>query len=98
MMSSFPCLCGIFGIDRDGRLVAITELFDLRIVGHIHRLGGGRKPKAETEPGLLETLKEIVESAIRGDPEAFLLWVSRSQRHLVCALSSSAFVSQKCVK
>ena len=61
----------------------------------IRRLGGGRKPKAETEPGLSETLKEIVESAIRGDPEAFLLWVSRSQRHLVCALAERGFTASR---
>src|SRR3954454_23964088 len=40
------------------------------------RPGGGRKPAVETQPGLLEALSELVQSAIRGDPEAALLWVS----------------------
>src|SRR4051812_14659740 len=48
----------------------------------IRRPGGGRKPAVETQPGLLEALSELVQSAIRGDPEAALLWVSKSQRHL----------------
>jgi transposase len=64
----------------------------------IRRPGGGRKPKVETEPGLLEALGELVESAIRGDPEAALLWVSKSQRHLAGALAERGFTaSQKLV-
>ncbi len=64
----------------------------------IRRPGGGRKPKVETEPGLLEALTELVQSAIRGDPEAALLWVSKSQRHLARALAERGFTaSQKLV-
>ena len=64
----------------------------------IRRPGGGRKPKIETEPGLLEALATLVQSAIRGDPEAALLWVSKSQRHLVGALADLGFtVGQKLV-
>jgi hypothetical protein len=60
--------------------------------------GGGRKPKIETEPGLLEALEQLVQSAIRGDPKAALLWVSRSQPHLVQALAELGFTaSQKLV-
>ena len=44
----------------------------------IRRPGGGRKPAVATQPGLLEALSELVQSAIRGDPEAALLWVSKS--------------------
>lgn len=64
----------------------------------IRRLGGGRRPKIETEPGLLPALEELVASATRGDPEAALLWVSRSQRHLAGALAERGFTaSQKLV-
>jgi hypothetical protein len=64
----------------------------------IRRPGGGRKPKIETEPGLLEALGTLVQSAIRGDPEAALLWVSKSQRHLASALAELGFtVGQKLV-
>jgi hypothetical protein len=61
----------------------------------ICRPGGGRKP---TEPGLLEALARLVQSAIRSNPEAALLWVSKSQRHLVGALAGLGFtVGQKLV-
>ena len=55
--------------------------------GRIRRPGGGSKSKIETEPGLLDALEELVQSAIRGDPEAALRWVSRSQRRLFRALA-----------
>jgi hypothetical protein len=41
----------------------------------VRRQGGGGEPATETQPGLLETLNDLVQSAIRGDPEAALLWV-----------------------
>jgi Rhodopirellula transposase DDE domain len=59
----------------------------------IRRPGGGRKPAVETQPGLLEALGELVQSAIRGDPEAALLWVSKSQRHLARALTERGFAA-----
>ena len=62
-----------------------------QIPGRIRRASGGRKPKTQTEPGLLDALSELVQSAIRGDPEAALLWVSRSQRHLARALAERGF-------
>ena len=62
-----------------------------RLPGRVRRPGGGRKPKTETEPGLLDALSDLVQSAIRGDPEAALLWVSRSQRHLARALAERGF-------
>lgn len=66
--------------------------------GRIRRPGGGGKPKTETEPGLLEALEELVRSAIRGDPQAALLWVSRSQRQLARTLAERGFTaSQKLV-
>ena len=64
-----------------------------QIPGRIRRPGGGRKPKTETEPGLLGALSDLVQSAIRGDPEAALLWVSRSQRHLARALAERGFTA-----
>ena len=90
-------VCAATGVARStiGRGLAELRSADACSTGRIRRLGGGRKPKAETEPGLSETLKEIVESAIRGDPEAFLLWVSRSQRHLVCALAERGFTASR---
>lgn len=59
----------------------------------IRRPGGGRKPAVETQPGLLEALGELAQSAIRGDPEAALPWVSTSQRHLARALTERGFAA-----
>src|SRR3954466_2418413 len=68
-------------------------------IGHAIRRGGaGRKRETERQPGLLAALEGLIEDAIRGDPEAPLRWVSRSQRNLVEALREQGFrVSQKLV-
>ena len=87
------------GVARSTIGRGLAELRSTASLKHrIRRPGGGRRPKAETEPGLLAALEELVQSAIRGDPEAALLWVSRSQRHLAGALAERGFmVSQKLV-
>jgi hypothetical protein len=36
----------------------------------VRRRGGGGKPATETQPGILAALNELVQSSIRGDPEA----------------------------
>jgi hypothetical protein len=41
----------------------------------------------------LEALNELVQSSIRGDPEAALLWVSKSQRRLSAALAEQGFIA-----
>src|SRR5271166_2000904 len=61
--------------------------------GRVRRQGGGSKPAIETQPGLLEGLNELVQSSIRGDPEAALLWVSKSQRRLSAALAERGFIA-----
>lgn len=81
-----------------GRGLAELRTADSRLERRVRRPGGGRRPKTETEPGLLAALEELVQSATRGDPEAALLWVSRSQRHLAGALAERGFTaSQKLV-
>ena len=59
----------------------------------VRRAGGGSKPATDTQPGLLQALDDLVQSAIRGDPEAPLRWVSRSQRHLSAALAEQGFTA-----
>ncbi|MHB1939182.1 MAG: ISAzo13 family transposase [Acidobacteriaceae bacterium] len=59
----------------------------------VRRSGGGNKPAIETQPGLLDALNELVEPSIRGDPEAPLRWVSKSQRHLSAALAERGFTA-----
>ena len=69
---------------RSGRLMSSTR---------VRRRGGGGKPATETQPGILVALDELVQSSIRGDPEAALLWVSKSQRHLSAALAVRGFTA-----
>jgi len=93
-------VCEATGVARSTIGRGLTELRSEEATStlRIRRPGGGRKPKVETEPGLLETLSDLVQSAIRGDPEAALLWVSKSQRHLAGALARRGFTaSQKLV-
>ena len=59
--------------------------------GRVRRSGGGRKAAAVKQPGLRKALLELVASATRGDPQAALLWVSRSQRHLAEALAERGY-------
>lgn len=63
---------------------------EIKDVNRIRSKGGGRKPKEEEE-GLLDALKDIVESSTCGDPESPLLWTSRSQRNLSKALEERGF-------
>jgi transposase len=93
-------VAGVTGVARStiGRGLAELRIKEGASSRRIRRPGGGRKPKVETEPGLLDALADLVQSAIRGDPEAALLWVSKSQRHLAAALSERGFtVSPKLV-
>jgi len=53
--------------------------------------GGGRKKLTDKEPQLLPTLKALVESTTRGDPESPLLWTARSQRNLVRAMEAEGY-------
>ncbi len=66
--------------------------------GGIRRGGAGRKRAVERQPGLVAALETLIEDAIRGDPEAPLRWVSRSQRNIAEALRRQGFTaSQKLV-
>ena len=67
----------------------VAELAQRRdpMPGRVRKPGGGRKRETDKQPGLLDALRELTEGATRGDPEAFLLHVSRSWRSLSDALS-----------
>jgi hypothetical protein len=55
---------------------------DVAPVGRVRRPGAGRKPLAETDPGLVPALLALVADSSRGDPESPLLWTTRSARNL----------------
>ena len=88
------------GVARSTIGRGLAELWDNEAPAslRVRRPGGGRRQKIDTEPGLLDALSDLVQSAIRGDPESALLWVSKSQRHLASALGEQGFTaSQKLV-
>ena len=55
--------------------------------GQVRRAGGGRRALSETDPGLVPTLKRLVEPATLGDPMRPLIWVSKSMEKLAAALT-----------
>jgi hypothetical protein len=52
----------------------------------VRRPGGGRKPKTETDPTLLDDLEALVEPLTRGDPMSPLRWTCKSTHKLAAAL------------
>jgi hypothetical protein len=92
---------GVVGVSRATGIARSTidrGLADLRagvehLGGRVRRVGGGGKPAIKTQPGILDALNDLVQSSIRGDPEAALLWVSKSQRHLSAALAEQGFTA-----
>jgi hypothetical protein len=54
----------------------------------VRRPGAGRPRLTDGDPGLLDDLRGLLEPATRGDPEAPLLWTSKSTRHLADALGA----------
>jgi len=55
---------------------------DVAPPGRVRRAGAGRKPLAETDPGLVPALLALVGDSSRGDPESPLLWTTKSAGHL----------------
>ena len=53
----------------------------------IRAVGGGRKRKTESDPGLSAALEVLVDPATRGDPESPLRWTSKSTRTLAGPLT-----------
>ena len=61
---------------------------ELPVKGQVRRAGGGRRPVAENDPGLVPELKRLVEPATLGDPMRPLIWVSKSMDKLAAALTA----------
>jgi hypothetical protein len=76
-----------------GRGLAELRLGADPLEGRVRRPGAGRKTATETQPGLLAALDDLVQSSIRGDPQAPLRWVSKSQRRLSAALAKQGFIA-----
>jgi Rhodopirellula transposase DDE domain len=57
--------------------------------GRVRRPGGGRRPLAEADPGLLPALEALVADSMRGDPGSPLAWTTRSVRRLAGELAAA---------
>jgi len=58
--------------------------------GRVRREGGGRKKITEIDATILTDLDRLIEPDTRGDPEAPLLWISKSVRAISAALASAS--------
>ncbi|MDR2662591.1 MAG: hypothetical protein LBC31_06300 [Treponema sp.] len=52
----------------------------------IRKAGTGRKPLWEEQPGILESLEELVSAHTKGDPMRALLWTNKSLQNLEAGL------------
>jgi hypothetical protein len=57
--------------------------------GRVRRPGAGRRPLAESDPGLLPALEALVRDSVRGDPGSPLTWTTRSVRKLAGELTAA---------
>jgi Rhodopirellula transposase DDE domain len=77
------------GLSRTTIRSGLAELYNSRPdppLDRTRRPGAGRPRLADRNPKLLDDLHKLLEPATRGDPEAPLLWTSKSTRHLAKAL------------
>jgi DDE family transposase len=58
------------------------------LAGRSRRLGAGRKPVGQRDPGLAAALSELVDPDTRGDPQSPLRWTCKSTRALAEALTA----------
>jgi len=56
--------------------------------GRVRRPGGGRRPLAGADPGLLPALLGLVADSVRGDPESPLQWTTKSMVRLARELTA----------
>jgi Rhodopirellula transposase DDE domain len=77
------------GLSRTTIRSGIAELHDPRPdppPDRVRRPGAGCPRLTDADPRLLDDLGKLLEPATLGDPEAALLWTSKSTRHLADAL------------
>jgi Rhodopirellula transposase DDE domain len=57
--------------------------------GRVRRPGGGRRPLAEGDPGLVPALLALVRDSTRGDPQSPLQWTTKSVKRLAGEMASA---------
>lgn len=86
-------VCQATGISNATVQKGVKELKESTISTskRVRRVGGGRKKASSTKRGLRKTLKTLVESTTKGDPETPLLWTSKSVRNLQAELERQGY-------
>src|SRR5580692_11720214 len=57
--------------------------------GRVRRPGGGRRPLAEADPGLVPALLGLVRDSVRGDPQSPLEWTTKSVKRLAGEMNAA---------
>ncbi len=57
--------------------------------GRVRRPGGGRRPLAEADPGLVPALLGLVGDSVRGDPMSPLVWTTKSVKRLAGEMTAA---------
>jgi DDE family transposase len=82
-------VAAVSGLSPDTVSDGMWELADGVVPdGRVRRPGGGRKPAAVADPGLVPALLKLVEPTRRGDPTGPLAWTTLSTRDLAGELSA----------
>jgi len=58
------------------------------VPGRVRLVGGGRKRRTDSDPGLMDALEALVDPTTRGDPESPLRWTCKSTRTLAGELAA----------
>ena len=92
-------ISAISGVHRNTIAAGIRELNDPNLKPYeknknkrrIRAKGAGRKPIAETQPGIKEAIERLVDPETYGDPTNPLRWTTKSLRNLQKELQSEGF-------
>ena len=92
----------ITGVSRQMLMDGIAEIENEEKkelpIGRSRIPGGGRKRKEETQPGILEALKNLVDAHTKGNPMCDLLHTNKSRKTLQKGLIEQGFeISCQCV-
>ncbi|MHC1776610.1 MAG: ISAzo13 family transposase [Lentimicrobium sp.] len=88
------------GVSRTTISTGLKELRNPELIdtNRIRKVGGGRKKAVEKLPAIEEALENLIEPALRGEPDSSLMWTSKSLRKISNELKYKGFnVSHKLV-
>lgn len=88
------------GVSRTTISTGLKELRNPELIdtNRIRKVGGGRKKTVEKLPAIEEALENLIEPALRGEPDSSLMWTSKSLRKISNELKHKGFnVSHKLV-